>query len=150
MYTELKNDVYKITTPTTGILVECDTEDDLYRFCAKYVAQGHHITSVVSISPYNAATPRVSVLSNRTYKKYVKEEIEKKAEEGRKKAGTMAPGDVIYTDRFCHVQLNEVFDSVEALMEAGYTEPTYTKNDVYDIRGKSTGENKMVFAAGKR
>ena len=53
------------------------------------------------------------------------------------------------TPRFGMVKLEDVLDSKEAL-ELGYTEPTHYEDPVFDIRGKSVGPNKMVFAAVRR
>lgn len=54
------------------------------------------------------------------------------------------------TPRFCNVTLEAVYGTEKELRAAGYTEPTHYQNDRYVIRGKSTGFNRMVFAAAVR
>ena len=46
-------------------------------------------------------------------------------------------GDTIYTPRFCSVTIDEVFENCTVAKSAGYTEPTYYKDGVYGILGKS-------------
>ena len=62
----------------------------------------------------------------------------------------MKVGDYVYTPRFCMVQIESIFLSEELLKEAGYTEPTYNRDDDYIIRGKSISINHMIFAAAPR
>lgn len=64
-------------------------------------------------------------------------------------------GDKIKTPRFMTVTIEKVFtkpnESSEfqyaAARREGYTEPTHYESDRYDILGKHTGFNTMVFAA---
>jgi hypothetical protein len=61
----------------------------------------------------------------------------------------MKAGDYISTPRFCTVKIEEVFNSKKAAMASGYTEPTHYEGE-YDILGKSTGINRMIFAAAQK
>ena len=59
----------------------------------------------------------------------------------------MKQGDTIYTPRFCTVHIAEVLNRAEA-WEQGYREPThYRDSPDFDIFGKHTGTNRMIFAA---
>ena len=57
-------------------------------------------------------------------------------------------GDYVYTPRFCTVQIEEIFETMEAAKANGYIEPTYYRGE-YKVFGKSCGINKMKFAAVK-
>ena len=92
----------------------------------------------------SSSTPRVSVLSQPEYKQAYREEL------ARKERGDLEAGDRVYTPRFCNVTLEAVYGTEEELCAAGYTESTHYQNDRYGIRGKSTGFNRMVFAAAVR
>lgn len=59
---------------------------------------------------------------------------------------TIEIGDYIKTPRFLTVRIEEVLSEDEA-REKGYKEPTHYKNPDYEIHGKSTGINRMKFAA---
>lgn len=61
----------------------------------------------------------------------------------------MKAGDYIKTPRFCTVKIEEVFDSTKAARAEGYTEPTHYEGE-YEILGKHTGINRMIFAAARR
>lgn len=62
----------------------------------------------------------------------------------------MKKGDRVYTPRFCTVIIEDVLNRKEA-REQGYTEPThYDKDPEFNIYGKHTGTNRMVFAAVKK
>lgn len=80
MVREVGNALYRVNTTTTGFLVECETSEDLCRYCAQKALQGHVITSVVSISPYAKETPRVRVLATPLYRRILREEMERRAE----------------------------------------------------------------------
>jgi len=64
-------------------------------------------------------------------------------------------GDTVNTPRFLRVKITEVIQDnryMEKSRELGYTEPTHytyalAHNPRYDILGKHTGLNTMVFAA---
>ena len=58
-------------------------------------------------------------------------------------------GDYVRTPRFCTVRISAVFETARQMREAGYTEPTYYEGDL-DIRGKSIGINRMIFAAAPK
>jgi hypothetical protein len=62
----------------------------------------------------------------------------------------MKKGEWIETPRFCKVKIKKVFRSNERANKEGYTEPTHYRNNEYYIRGKSIGNNRMIFAAIKR
>lgn len=62
----------------------------------------------------------------------------------------MKKGDWIETPRFLKVQIEKVFSSNERAFKEGFTEPTHYNNSGYDIRGKHTGINRMIFAAIKK
>jgi len=57
----------------------------------------------------------------------------------------MKKGDWVQTPRFCGVRIEDVLTPEQA-REQGYTEPTHYDGK-YEILGKSTGLNRMVFAA---
>lgn len=62
----------------------------------------------------------------------------------------MERGDVINTPRFLKVTINCVLTRKEAA-EQGFSEPTHYYDDPdYDILGKSTAVNYMIFAAVKK
>ena len=59
-------------------------------------------------------------------------------------------GDCIHTPRFLNVKIQEVFSSAEDLKKAGYTETTHFMDEDFEVYGKSLGENRMEFAAGRK
>lgn len=61
----------------------------------------------------------------------------------------MKKNDTIKTPRFCTVRIEEVYPDKTSANEAGYTEPTYYRNDGYVVLGKSIDLHHMVFAAYK-
>lgn len=147
MYHEIKGIIYRVNFQYGSCFVECDEEnaqEELYRFCAKKAASGKVISSVNRIFEDSSSTPRVSVLSRQEYKQAYREEL------ARKERGDLEAGDRVYTPRFCNVTLEAVYGTEKELRAAGYTEPTHYQNDRYVIRGKSTGFNRMVFAAAVR
>lgn len=75
MFRKIDGNLYRVNTTASGFLVECDTKEDLCRFCAMQAARGYAILSVVSINPYNKATPRLSVLTDPAYKKFLRQEF---------------------------------------------------------------------------
>lgn len=77
MVSEVGNTLYRIKTTTSGFLVECETLEDLCRYCAQKALQGNVITSVVSISPYSKETPRVQVLTTSLYRRILRKEMER-------------------------------------------------------------------------
>jgi hypothetical protein len=62
----------------------------------------------------------------------------------------MKKGDLVNTPRFCKVKIEKVFRSNERANKEGYTEPTHYRDSEYMIRGKSIGNNRMIFAGIKR
>jgi len=61
----------------------------------------------------------------------------------------MKAGDYIYTPRFCTCKIEKVFDNKREAYAEGYTEPTHYEGE-YDILGKHTGINRMIFSAVKK
>lgn len=59
-------------------------------------------------------------------------------------------GDKVQTPRFLTVRIAAIFENVELAESCGFTEPTHFRDEEYHIRGKSIGENRMLFAAAKR
>lgn len=80
MFREAWNSMYRVKTTTSGFLIECETPEDLCRYCAQKALQGNIITSVVLISPHTQETPRIRVLSTSLYRKVLREEMERCAE----------------------------------------------------------------------
>lgn len=63
----------------------------------------------------------------------------------------MKKGDMIYTPRFSNVSIKEVYEDAQQASQDGYKEPThYYKDSEYDILGKHTEPNHMVFAAVRK
>ena len=62
----------------------------------------------------------------------------------------MKKGDYINTPRFCTVKIEEVFANNADALAQGFHEPTHYRNDEYEILGKHTGLNRMIFAAAKK
>jgi hypothetical protein len=61
----------------------------------------------------------------------------------------MKKGDYIKTPRFLTVKIADVFENLEIAKEQGYKEPTHFEDENYEILGKHTGTNTMIFAAIK-
>jgi hypothetical protein len=61
---------------------------------------------------------------------------------------SMKKGDRVNTPRFLTVKIEDVLNPEQA-REQGYTEPTHYDGE-YRILGKSTGLNRMVFAAVRK
>lgn len=61
----------------------------------------------------------------------------------------MKKGDIIYTPRFCNVEIAEVYESKAQAVAAGYVEPTHYSKDGYGIVGKVIDRYCMDFAAYK-
>lgn len=59
-------------------------------------------------------------------------------------------GTKVYTERFCTVTIDTMFSDPKEAAECGYTEPTYTSVDGWDIKGKSLDCYHMIFAAVKK
>lgn len=65
----------------------------------------------------------------------------------------MKKGDWVNTPRFCAVQIQKVFKSRETAYKQGFSEPTHydgAESWKYDVLGKNTSLNHMIFAAVKR
>lgn len=80
MVREVRDTLYRVKTTTSCFLVECETLEDLCRYCAQKALQGNIITSVVLISRYIKETPRVRVLTTSLYRRILREEMERRAE----------------------------------------------------------------------
>ncbi len=59
-------------------------------------------------------------------------------------------GDKVQTPRFLQVRIAAMFENIELAESCGFTEPTHFTDEDYHIRGKSIGDNRMLFAAVKR
>ena len=59
-------------------------------------------------------------------------------------------GDFVDTPRFCKVEIEKVFTSRETAARQGFREPTHYQGSGYEILGKHTDSNHMIFAAVKR
>lgn len=62
----------------------------------------------------------------------------------------MKKGDYIMTPRFCTVRIEKVCKSSDTAHKQGFVEPTYYESLEYNILGKHTGINRMIFAAIKK
>lgn len=62
----------------------------------------------------------------------------------------MKKGDFVYTPRFCSVKIQKVFRTMKTAREQGYVETTHYENSEYQILGKHTGTNTMIFAGIKK
>lgn len=62
----------------------------------------------------------------------------------------MKKGDFVNTPRFLKVRIERVFSNRRTALQSGYTEPTnYRDYRGYQVYGKHTGPNLMIFAAVK-
>lgn len=59
-------------------------------------------------------------------------------------------GDIVYSPRFCSLEIQKVFKSEANARKAGYSEPTYYNDRDYGILGKRIGMNRMIFAAYRK
>jgi hypothetical protein len=59
----------------------------------------------------------------------------------------MKKGEFVYTPRFCSVKIQKVCRNNKTARKQGFTEPTHYESSKYDILGKHTGLNHMIFAA---
>lgn len=63
----------------------------------------------------------------------------------------MKVGCKIHTPRFLNITISEIFHDRNKAHESGFYEPTHYYDDPeYDIYGKHTGENRMIFAAVRK
>lgn len=63
----------------------------------------------------------------------------------------MKKGDSVYTPRFCTCEISEVYEDGREAQKDGFYEPThYDKDPDYEVLGKHTGINRMIFAAVRR
>lgn len=60
-----------------------------------------------------------------------------------------AIGQEVYTPRFLHVDIYEVFPTYREMCKAGYTEPTHFDGP-FEVQGKVTGQYTMKFAASPK
>lgn len=63
--------------------------------------------------------------------------------------GLPAIGQEVYTPRFLHVDIYEVFPTYREMCKAGYTEPTHFDGP-FEVQGKVTGQYTMKFAASPK
>lgn len=62
----------------------------------------------------------------------------------------MKKGDIVNTPRFLKVEIKKVFRNRQNAFKAGYIEPTnYADCLGYQVFGKHTGPNLMIFAGVK-
>jgi hypothetical protein len=59
-------------------------------------------------------------------------------------------GDKVQTPRFLTVRIAAMFENTKLADDCGFTEGTDFRDEVYHIRGKHIGENRMLFAAVNR
>lgn len=59
-------------------------------------------------------------------------------------------GERVSTPRFLKVRIAAMFESVELAESCGFTEGTCYRDEEWHIRGKSIGDNRMLFAAVRR
>lgn len=69
---------------------------------------------------------------------------------GSERTESMKKGDMIYTPRFCAVEINEVYEDAHQAYMDGYKEPTHYNHPEYAVLGKNTSLNHMVFAAVRK
>jgi len=62
----------------------------------------------------------------------------------------MKKDDWVNTPRFCKVRIKKIFQKAETARKQGFHEPTYYSDLQYDIWGKHTGKDTMIFAAIKK
>lgn len=161
MYKKIENSLYRVKTEKGDfVFVEADSMDSLIEFCAQYTVKGHIISGVNLLPPFGTGTPRVKVLSTPAFKKAVEKERNRVAainrnetscDMGQDPNSSIKVGDTVRTPRFMTVTIKETFEDEDAMMQAGYTEPTYYEGqDGYAVRGKSIDMYHMVFAAAPK
>lgn len=62
----------------------------------------------------------------------------------------MKIGEWIDTPRFCKVKIDAIYENREQAYNDGFNEPTHYNSSWYDIYGKNTSINHMIFAAIKK
>lgn len=62
----------------------------------------------------------------------------------------MKIGDYVKTPRFLNVKVAAIYERKNVARLEGYTEPTHYESGEWDIFGKHTGENRMIFAAVRK
>lgn len=62
----------------------------------------------------------------------------------------MKIGEYINTPRFLKVKIAAIYERKNIARLDGYTEPTHYDNSEWDILGKHTGVNQMIFAAVRK
>lgn len=62
----------------------------------------------------------------------------------------MRKGDIVYSPRFCHLEIQKVFRNDANARKAGFSEPTDYEDCDYGILGKNIGMNRMIFAAYRK
>ncbi len=62
----------------------------------------------------------------------------------------MKTGDRIMTPRFCTVTIDEVFNTYEDALAAGYREPTHYHSTEWGVVGKNSDLYHMTFAAYRK
>jgi hypothetical protein len=62
----------------------------------------------------------------------------------------MQVGDYIETPRFLKVEIKAVFDETTLARECGFIESADYEDSAWDIKGKHSGHNRMIFAAVRK
>ena len=62
----------------------------------------------------------------------------------------MKPGDWIYTTRFGNIQIGDVYANYHECYRRGYNVPTYYRDDVWGVIGKTIATNTIIFAAYRK
>lgn len=72
MVREIKGTLYKITSYSSARFIECENLNDLHRYVAECLLHGYTVASVVEICA-DGTTPRVKVLSDKNFKRILRE-----------------------------------------------------------------------------
>lgn len=59
-------------------------------------------------------------------------------------------GDIVESPRFLKIRIGRIISDRREAKSAGYTQPTYCNDTVYDVRGKFVGSDGIEFAAIRR
>ena len=63
----------------------------------------------------------------------------------------MKKGDYIYTPRFCTCEISRVYEDADEARIDGFCEPTHYYSDPdYNVYGRHTGLNQMIFAGVRK
>jgi hypothetical protein len=62
----------------------------------------------------------------------------------------MQVGDYVKTPRFLNVKIGAIFGDARLAAECGFVGTTDYEDGEWDIKGKHSGHNRMIFAAVKK